>query len=157
MHRHSISVAALALAMSAVLFARQDEGATAPGSPGIVELSAESLAGTALSPLESAPYMKVVEHAGARAANVSSFRSADQRFDAGVSQYETVTLQLQDWPIDEFMYILSGRVEITDARGYSRVYGPGDGFVMPKGFHGIWKQLSPIKKINVSYSSDREN
>ena len=43
---------------------------------------------------------------------------------------------------------------IADEEGHSRVYGPGDAFVMPKGFKGTWRQLSPIKKIAVAYTED---
>ena len=45
-----------------------------------------------------------------------------------------------DWPVDEFMYFLEGQVEITNEDGSSRIYGPGDAIVMPKGFNGIWRQ-----------------
>jgi uncharacterized cupin superfamily protein len=77
--------------------------------------------------------------------------SSDKKFDVGVSRYEPVTLQLRNWPIDEFMYIIEGDVEITDSSGHSRTYGPGAAFLMPKGFEGTWKQHSEIKKINVAY------
>ena len=52
------------------------------------------------------------------------------------------------------MLILSGEVEITDSSGRSRVYGPGDAFVMPKGFQGTWKQRSEIRKVHFAYRSE---
>jgi uncharacterized cupin superfamily protein len=63
-----------------------------------------------------------------------------------------VTLELHDWPVDEFMFIVEGQVEITDASGHSRIYGPGDALVMPRGFTGTWRQLSDIRKMQVSYT-----
>lgn len=122
-------------------------------SPGIVAVDASALSKTELSVIEDVPYWKVTGSRGAKASGVSVFASADKKFDVGVSQYEQVTLALQDWPIDEFMYILEGRVEITDLKGNTKIYGPGDAFVMPKGFSGQWRQLSPIKKINISYGA----
>tara|TARA_B110000046_G_scaffold148757_1_gene156728 strand:+ start:1615 stop:1773 length:159 start_codon:yes stop_codon:yes gene_type:complete len=47
------------------------------------------------------------------------------------------------------MYFLEGQVEITDEKGESKIYGPGDGIFMPKGFNGTWRQLSAIKKMYV--------
>ena len=120
-------------------------------SPGIVAIDASVLAKTELSVIEDVPYWKVTQSRGAKASGVSVFASADKKFDVGVSQYEQVTLALRDWPVDEFMYILEGRVQITDNKGNTKTYGPGDAFVMPKGFAGEWRQLSPIKKINISY------
>ena len=69
----------------------------------------------------------------------------------GSSRYSKITLRLSDWPVDEFMYFLEGQVEITNEDGSSKIYGAGDAIVMPKGFNGIWRQLTPIKKINISY------
>ena len=43
---------------------------------------------------------------------------------------------------------------LTAEDGSSPIYGPGDAIVMPKGFTGTWRQLSPIKKIHVSYSME---
>jgi uncharacterized cupin superfamily protein len=120
-------------------------------SPGIVAVDASVLSKTALSVIEDVPYWKVTQSRGAKASGVSVFASADKKFDVGVSQYEQVTLALRDWPVDEFMYILEGRVQITDNKGNKNTYGPGDAFVMPKGFNGEWRQLSPIKKINITY------
>ncbi|MNE77536.1 hypothetical protein D3C80_1738570 [compost metagenome] len=50
------------------------------------------------------------------------------------------------------MYIIEGQLEISDEKGNSKVYGPGDAFVMPKGFSGTWRQLSKIKKMTVNYA-----
>lgn len=104
--------------------------------------------------VEDYPFMKLVDGDNAKASAVTSFRSADGKLDIGFSRYSKITLQLTDWPVDEFMYFLEGQVEITDENGLSKIYGPGDAIVMPKGFNGTWRQLSPIKKINISYPMD---
>ena len=127
-----------------------------PSAPSIVDIKASSLDSTKLEKITDVPFWTVKAGQGARASGVSAFKSGDRKFDAGVSQYEKVTLELRDWPVDEFMYILEGQVEITDANGHSKTYGPGDAFVMPKGFHGKWRQLSKIRKINISYGGPLE-
>ena len=95
--------------------------------------------------------MKVIDGDNPKHGGLSSFTSADGRLQVGLARYSTVTLQLTDWYAHEFMYFLEGQVEITDEDGSSKIYGPGDAIVMPKGFNGTWRQLSTIKKIHVSY------
>jgi len=121
------------------------------GGAGIIDIDPSALEATAWETIEDVPYWRVASGKGARASGLTSFKSADGRAEAGLSRYEPVTLELKDWPIDEFMLILSGEVEITDSSGRGRVYGPGDAFVMPKGFAGTWKQRSEIRKIHFAY------
>jgi uncharacterized cupin superfamily protein len=121
-------------------------------SPGIVPIDIGALDKASTAPIEDTDYWKVVGIERPPAASVSTFVSADKLLEAGVSRYDRVTLELREWPVDEFMYIIEGRVEITPAGGRPHVYGPGDAFVMPKGFNGTWKQLSNLKKFQVTYS-----
>ena len=95
--------------------------------------------------------MEVIDGDNPEAGSLKSYKSNDGKFNAGLSHYSKMTLRLKDWPQDEFMYFLEGQVEITNEDGSSKVYGPGDAIVMPKGFSGTWRQLSTIKKIHVSY------
>ena len=139
--RKEASVVLTGLAMLGValggfaLGIRQATGGQSP-TPDIIDIDPATLDETRWETIEDVPYWRVVEGKGARASDATSFESADKRAEAGLSRYEKVTLELRDWPIDEFMLILSGEVEITDSSGRSRVYGPGDAFVMPKGFQG---------------------
>ena len=121
-------------------------------NPGIVPIDAKALASTATAPIEDTAYWKVVGTQGSPAASVSTYISTDKLFEAGVSRYDRVTLELRNWPADEFMYIVEGHVEITPLGGRPHVYGPGDAFVMPKGFEGKWRQLSNLRKIQVTYT-----
>lgn len=123
-------------------------------SPKIAPIELEALAGVPMRPIEDTQYWKlIVGDTDSPAASVSTFVSADKLFEAGVSQYDRITLELRDWPFDEFMYIVEGEVEITPAGGEPLIYGPGDAFVMPMGFRGTWKQLSSLKKFQVTYST----
>ena len=119
----------------------------------IIEVSPKAPSGLATHPVEDKPYWTVTEGDGPTFGSRKDFVSPDGRFQVGYSQYDKMTLQLKDWPIDEFMHILEGQVQITDESGASKVYGPGDMFVMPKGFNGTWRQLSPIKKLDAYFGS----
>ncbi len=117
----------------------------------IVQVDPEQLETVELSAVTDYPFMKVISGDNPVAGGLTSFHSSDGKFEVGFYHGSEVTLQINNWPVDEFMYFLEGQVEITNEDGSSKIYGPGDALVMPKGFNGTWRQLGPIKKINISY------
>lgn len=117
----------------------------------IIHMDPTQLDNIELSPENGYSFMEVIDGDNPEAGSLKSYKSNDGKFNAGLSHYSKMTLRLKDWPQDEFMYFLEGQVEITNEDGSSKVYGPGDAIVMPKGFSGTWRQLSTIKKIHVSY------
>ena len=120
----------------------------------IVSLDSTELDCVALSAVAEQPFMKVIAGNNPVAGSLNKFHSSDGKFEVDFYHGSEVTLRLADWPVHEVMYFVEGQVEITDESGSARIYGPGDALVMPKGFSGTWRQLSPIKKISVSYLLD---
>ena len=49
--------------------------------------------------------------------------------------------------MDELCTLVFGRVRLTDEQGGERTFGPGDSFVIPGGFTGVWETLEPLRKI----------
>lgn len=47
---------------------------------------------------------------------------------------------------EEFCVLLEGEVELTDAAGTVQRFGAGDAFVVPGGFEGEWRNLTPVRK-----------
>lgn len=120
----------------------------------IVDLKPGELETVELSAVTDHPYMKVVTGGSPVAGGLTRYQSSDGKFEAGFYHGSEVTLRITGWPVDEFMYFIEGQVEITNEDGSSKIYGPGDALVMPRGFKGTWRQLGPIKKINVSYPAE---
>ncbi len=120
----------------------------------IVQLDPEKLETAELSPVTDYPFMKVIDGENPVAGGLTGFHTSDGKFEVGFYHGSEVTLRIDGWPVTEFMYFLEGQVEITNEDGSSRIYGPGDALVMPKGFNGTWRQLGPIKKINISYPGE---
>jgi len=119
----------------------------------LVDVSANSVGAATHEGVVADPHRHVVSGKDARVAEVESFRSANQGLVVDVADYDRVTLQLTNWPVDEFVYLLEGTVELTDSKGIKRVYGPTDAFVMPKGFSGTWTQPSSVKYVAVTHRS----
>lgn len=51
----------------------------------------------------------------------------------------------------EFCHLLAGRVRIASESGRLCTFEPGDSFVIPAGFRGIWTVLEPATKIYVIF------
>ena len=51
----------------------------------------------------------------------------------------------------EVCLLTAGKVRISDDHGGQWTYGPGDCFVMPSGFSGLWEVLEPAQKFYAIY------
>lgn len=84
----------------------------------------------------------------------------DQRRDmkgrsrVGIWESTAYAEKITDYPADEFMVVLEGSCTIVDADGHEEVFTVGDSFFMPKGFNGIWRQDSPMKKYFMMFLAD---
>jgi uncharacterized cupin superfamily protein len=52
---------------------------------------------------------------------------------------------------EEYCQILEGRSVIADTAGHEVTVGPGDSFVIPRGFTGTWEVVEPTRKRFVIY------
>lgn len=78
------------------------------------------------------------------------FVSDDKRFLVGLWTCRTGKWRI-DFPHNEFIHVIEGVVEVTDAGGEVRTYRAGDAFVTPRGFSGTWDVIEPITKHFVIY------
>ena len=52
---------------------------------------------------------------------------------------------------DELCVLTEGKLRITDEQGRSLTFTPGQCFVMPAGFKGVWEVLEPAAKFYAIY------
>lgn len=50
---------------------------------------------------------------------------------------------------DEFVYVLSGKLILTEANGKKQEYHPGESVVLPKGYDGTWEMQGNYREIAV--------
>lgn len=72
---------------------------------------------------------------------------ASDEVRVGTWACEPYTDEIVDYEYDEFMYMISGTVELIYPDGSSDSFGPGQAFLLPKGFTGIWKQPDTVVKF----------
>jgi uncharacterized cupin superfamily protein len=54
---------------------------------------------------------------------------------------------------NELCVLTQGRVRISDGQGRSWTFGPGDCFVVPAGFEGLWEVLEDARKFYAIHES----
>jgi uncharacterized cupin superfamily protein len=64
---------------------------------------------------------------------------------------EAGALKARNYPLDEFVYVLEGDLVTVDADGARHEFHPGDAFVIPKGWAGLWDMKTRFKKIIVNF------
>lgn len=52
-----------------------------------------------------------------------------------------------DYSEDELCVIVAGRVRLTPTDGAPQEFGPGDAFVIPRGFKGTWETVEQVRKV----------
>ncbi len=70
---------------------------------------------------------------------------------AGVWECTPYTSQIDSYPVDEFCFILSGKVIITDADGRAETFKAGECFVIPKGLKCTWHMPETVRKFYVIF------
>ncbi len=58
---------------------------------------------------------------------------------------------------NELCVIVEGEVELTGADGQTFALNKGEAFVIPAGFHGIWKSITKVVKIYAIFENKDKN
>lgn len=48
---------------------------------------------------------------------------------------------------EEFCLLLEGWVTLTDLDGQQHLLKPGDAFIVPGGYQGVWENHTPVRKL----------
>ena len=72
--------------------------------------------------------------------------------DAGVWTCTVGAWNIENYPVDEVILMLSGKMSLTDSEGNSRELVKDDLFFIPKGWQGKWEVLEDMEKVYVIMS-----
>ncbi len=78
------------------------------------------------------------------------FTNASGNVSAGVWQCTPCTERIRDYPYDQCCFVLEGSLTITDDSGHAETFVPGDSFVIPRGFNGLWQMTEAYKNFFVT-------
>lgn len=143
---------ALVCVLSALAIVGSSVGARAPGAD-IVRLDRGA------APTEHGIYpaemvVKTDAFDGSYASTIG-YRSEDRRFTVAVWESGPGTLKSDGYPRDEYCRVLEGHLVVTNASGRREEFGPGDTFVIPKGWAGSWNMTTRFKKQYVAFEESR--
>jgi uncharacterized cupin superfamily protein len=118
-------------------------------SPGLGVITLDAATGTEekleLDPARLAPGSPMPEQFVRNAYTDASGRFFAGTWRSGVGAWRV------SYTENELCVLTAGRIRITDANGRQWTYGPGDSFVMPAGFAGLWEVLEPAQKFYAIY------
>ena len=80
----------------------------------------------------------------------NAYTDASGRFFAGIWR-SSVGAWRVTYTENELCVLTAGQIRVTDDLGRQATYGPGDSFVMPAGFCGLWEVLEPAQKFYAIY------
>jgi len=132
------------LLLFAATAAAEEENIEAPAP---VRLDADKLAGLGLEEFD--PFPKEMVLSGRSKHSYHTFFSG-QEVVVEVYEAEPAKLKVDEpWPYDEFIYVLSGKLVLTDARGEVTQFVAGESLVVPKGFLGTWEMQGNFRELVV--------
>lgn len=76
----------------------------------------------------------------------------DTGLSVGIWAATPFTTHLLPYPVHEFMIVHEGTIVIEDATGAMHRFGPGEAFLIPKGFMCRWRQDDRVLKSFVIYA-----
>jgi uncharacterized protein len=75
------------------------------------------------------------------------YADASGRVSSGIWACNAGNVEIKDNPVEEVCFVLQGTVKVTDHRGRSETFGPGECLVLPRGFNGLWSQSDGFQKF----------
>jgi len=142
-----MKTSAILLAALLLFAAPAAAGEEKTGAPAPVRLDADKLAGLGLEEFE--PFPKEMVLSGRSEHSYHTFFSGEE---VVVEVYEAEPAKLkvdEPWPYDEFIYVLSGKLVLTDSTGEVTQYVAGESLVVPKGFVGTWEMQGNFRELVV--------
>jgi uncharacterized cupin superfamily protein len=83
--------------------------------------------------------------------HLGQYVSADGAFKVALWESGPGTLVTDYYPNDEYCFVLEGTLSITNKNGSRNEFGPGETFVIPKGWAGTWHMKNHFKKQFVAF------
>ena len=82
----------------------------------------------------------------------SQYTDASGKFFAGVWESEPGCWKVR-YTEEEYCRILAGRSRLAASDGSVTEVGPGDEFIIPRGFEGTWEVIERTRKVYVIYEA----
>jgi uncharacterized cupin superfamily protein len=144
-------VSACALGGALTLYATLWAGtaALADDSPAPVRLDSDKIAGLNLTAIPPDAYKEILVAGELNMRVATLFEGKELRVSIFESTPAKTDHRTRATDVDEFVYVLSGKLILTEPDGTRHEYTPGDSLVLPVGYTGTWEMQGNYRELVV--------
>jgi uncharacterized cupin superfamily protein len=123
--------------------------ALADDSPTPVRLDPDKIAGLGLTAIPPDAYQDILVDGELNMRVATLFEGKELRVSIFESTPAKTDHRTRPTDIDEFVYVLSGKLILTEPDGTAHEYLPGDSLVLPIGYTGTWEMQGNYRELVV--------
>jgi hypothetical protein len=144
-----LSVCALGGALSLYATLWVGTAALADDSPAPVRLDRDKIAGLDLTAIPPDAYQDILVAGELNMRVATLFEGKELRVSIFESTPAKTDHRTRPTDVDEFVYVLSGKLILTEPDGTRHEYAPGDSLVLPVGYTGTWEMQGNYRELVV--------
>jgi uncharacterized cupin superfamily protein len=118
-------------------------------SPAPVRLDPEKMAGLNLTAIPPDAYQDILVAGELNMRVATLFEGKELRVSIFESTPAKTDHRTRPTDIDEFVYVLSGKLILTEPNGTRHEFLPGDALVLPFGYTGTWEMQGNYRELVV--------
>lgn len=123
--------------------------ALAADSPAPVRLDPDKIAGLNLTAVPPDAYIDILEAGELNMRVATLFEGSELRASIFESTPAKTNHRTRPTDVDEFVYVLSGKLILTEPNGTAHEFLPGDSLVLPVGYTGTWEMQGNYRELVV--------
>jgi uncharacterized cupin superfamily protein len=121
----------------------------AADSPAPVRLDPDKIAGLNLTAIPPDAYQEILVAGELNMRVATLFEGKELRVSIFESTPAKTDHRTRPTDVDEFVYVLSGKLILTEPNGTRHEYTPGDSLVLPVGYTGTWEMQGNYRELVV--------
>jgi uncharacterized cupin superfamily protein len=118
-------------------------------SPAPVRLDADKMAGLNLTAIPPDAYQEILVAGELNMRVASLFEGAELRVSIFESTPAKTDHRTRPTDVDEFVYVLSGKLILAEPNGTVHEFVPGQALVLPVGYTGTWEMQGNYRELVV--------
>jgi len=118
-------------------------------SPAPVRLDRDKIAGLGLTAIPPDAYQQILVAGELNMRVASLFEGKELAVSIFESTPAKTDHRTRPTDVDEFVYVLSGKLILTEPNGTRHEYAPGDSLVLPIGYTGTWEMQGNYRELVV--------
>jgi len=150
-------LSAYALCGALLLYVAISAGPTAFADDSVapVRLDPDKIAGLGLTAIPPDAFKDILVSGELNMRVATLFEGKELRVSIFESTPAKTNHRKRPTDVDEFVYVLSGKLILTETNGTSHEYRPGDSLVLPVGYTGTWEMQGNYRELVVLMQKSR--